>query len=229
VPSTAHSYTATYTLTQPPSGLVGAWGFNEGSGTTMADVSGNGNTARFANGVSWVAGRYGSAVSLDGVDDYLPVPNSASLDVSGSALTLSAWLNPASISGDSVVLGKFWNLTMSSPYYQYGLELDGGTVPHFYVGTAGGLTGAAMGSALPHGQWSHLAVVFNGTQAQFYVNGTLVATRPLTASITAQGNQLRIGADANTQQFYKSAIDDLRIYKRALTASEVQADMNTGL
>jgi glucose/arabinose dehydrogenase/PKD repeat protein/fibronectin type 3 domain-containing protein len=229
VPGASQSYTATYTLTQPPSGLVGAWGFNEGSGATTADASGNSNTASLVNGPSWVAGKHSNAVSLDGVNDYLPVPNSPSLDVSGNALTLSAWLNPASISGDSVVLGKFWGLTMSSPFYQYGFELDEGTMPDFYVGTAAGPTVGSMGSALLLGQWTHVAVVFNGTQAQFYVNGALVATRPVGASITARGNQLRIGADANTQQFYKGTIDDLRIYKRALTASEVQADLNTGL
>jgi hypothetical protein len=228
VPASSQSYTATYTLAQQPSTLAGAWGFNDGIGGTATDASGNGNTANLANGPSWVAGKHGGAVSLDGVNDYLSVPNSASLDISGSALTLSAWLNPAAISGDSVFLGKFWNATMASPFYQYGLELDGGTVPHFYIGTTGGLTGGA-GSALPLGQWSHVAIVFNGTQALFYVNGTLAATRAVTASITARGNQLRIGADANTQQFYKGAIDDLRIYKRALTASEVQADMNNGL
>jgi hypothetical protein len=44
-----------------------------------------------------------------------------------------------------VVLGKFWSPTMSLPFYEYGLELDGGTVPHFYVGTAAALTGGAMG------------------------------------------------------------------------------------
>jgi len=228
VPALPQSYSATYTLVQQPSTLAGAWGFNDGIGGTAADASGNGNTANLTNGPSWVAGKHGGAVSLDGVNDYLSVPNSASLDVSGSALTLSAWLNPAAISGDSVFLGKFWNATMASPFYQYGLELDGGTVPHFYIGTTGGLTGGA-GTALPLGQWSHVAIVFNGTQALFYVNGTLAATRAVTASITARGNQLRIGADANTQQFYKGAIDDLRIYKRALTASEVQADMNNGL
>jgi glucose/arabinose dehydrogenase/chitodextrinase len=228
VPSASQSYTASYTVTQPSS-LVGAWGFNEASGATAADASGNGNAAALTNGPAWVAGKHGNAVSLDGVNDYLSVPNSASLDVSGNALTLSAWLNPASTSRDSVFLGKFWASSMTSPFYQYGIELDGGTVPHFYVGTTGGLTGGSLGSALPLGQWSHVAIVFNGTQAQFYVNGALVATRPVSASITARGNQLRIGADANTQQFYKGAIDDLRIYKRVLTASEVQADMDTGL
>ena len=126
------------------------------------------------------------------------------------------------------MLGKFWGPTMTSPFYQYGLELNGGTTPHFYVGTSGGFRDGSLGSGLPLGQWSHVAVTFNGTQAQFYVNGALVATRAVAASMTARGNLLRIGADANTQQFYKGSIDDLRIYRRTLTASEVQADMNAG-
>jgi PKD repeat protein len=214
-PSTAQSFTANYTLAQQPSGLVGAWGFNEGSGTTAVDASGNGNIANTVNGPSWVAGKHGNAVSLDGVDDYLTVLNSSSLDVAGSALTLSAWVNPAAISHDSILVGKFWSATMSNPFYQYGVELDGGVVPHFYVGTGGGV--------------SHLAVVFNGTQAQFYLNGVLMGTSAVNASITARGNALRIGADANTQQFFKGLIDDLRIYNRALTAAEVQGDMNAGL
>ena len=50
VPSTGQSYTATYTAAAPPSGLAGAWGFSEGSGTTTADASGNGNTATLLNG-----------------------------------------------------------------------------------------------------------------------------------------------------------------------------------
>ena len=67
---------------------------------------------------------------------------------------------------------------MTSPYYQYGMELDGGVTPHFYIGTAAGLTGASMGTPLAVSQWSHLAIVFNGSQAQFYVNGNLVSSQP---------------------------------------------------
>ena len=139
------------------------------------------------------------------------------------------WINPGSISGDLVVLGKFWNAGMTSPYYQYGLELDGGTTPHIYFGTAGGLTGASMGSPLALGQWSHLAIVFNGSQALFYVNGALVTSKPLTASLTARGRLLRIGADADPWQFFRGILDNVRIYNRTLTASEVQTDMNAGL
>jgi hypothetical protein len=53
---------------------------------------------------------------------------------------VSAWLNPVSISADSVVLGKFWGSTMTSPFSQDGLELrSGGTIPVFEVGTTGGV------------------------------------------------------------------------------------------
>ena len=99
------------------------------------------------NGPTWVAGKYGNGLSFDGANDNLTVPNSASLNISGSALTLSMWINPATITGDSVVLGKFWNAGMTSPYYQYALELSGGR-PHLYIGTATGLVGAFMDSAL---------------------------------------------------------------------------------
>ena len=86
-----------------------------------------------------------------------------------------------------------------------------------------------MDTPLALDQWSHLAIVFNGSQAQFYVNGTLVSSKPLAASITARGRLLRIGADADPWQFYKGMLDNVRIYNRTLTGLEVQTDMNTGL
>ena len=88
------------------------------------------------------------------------------------------------------MLGKLWNAGMTSPYYQYALELSGGR-PYLYIGTASGLAGAVMDSALALNQWSHVAVVFNGTQAQFYVNGTSTGTKPLTATITARGQLMQ--------------------------------------
>jgi hypothetical protein len=211
-----------------PAGLVAGWSFSEASGTSALDSSGNNNTATLNNGVSRGAGKYGGGLTLDGVNDYLSVANSPSLDISGTGLTLSMWINPQSLSGgDSVVLGKFWGTTMASPYYQYGMELDGGRYPRFYVGTSTGAKSAGMGSALALNQWSHLAVVFNGTQVQFYVNGTVVSTVALSASITARGNGMKVGADASISQFFKGSLDELRIYNRALSSQEVQTDMNT--
>jgi Concanavalin A-like lectin/glucanases superfamily len=156
------------------------------------------------------------------------VPNSPSLNFSGNAMTLSMWINPGTISGDSAVLGKFWNTNMTSPYYQYGLELSGGK-PQFHIGTSTGLMGAGMDTALALNQWTHLAVVFNGLSAQFYVNGTMVSSKSLVASITARGMTLRMGADASAGQFYKGLLDNVRVYNRALSGTEVTTDMNSGL
>ena len=211
-------------------GLAVAYAFDETSGTTAADATSHAIVATLINGPTWTTGQHGNAVNLDGINDYLTVPNSPSLDISGIGLTQSMWINPQALSGgDSVVLGKFWNPTMTSPYYQYGLELAGGTVPVFYIGTTGGPLSASMGSALPLNQWSYLAVVFDGSQAQFYVNGALITTASLPATITARGNPLQLGADNNLAQFFKGSLDDVRIYDRFLTQAEIQTDMVTSL
>ena len=88
---------------------------------------------------------------------------------------------------------------MTSPFYQYGLELRRRKHSPLLIGTAGGLAGASMGSPLTLGQWSHLAIVFNGTQARFYVNGNLVSSPSLSASISARDSLLYMAADTSAQ------------------------------
>ena len=171
-------------------GLVAAYSFDEGTGTTANDSSGQGNTATLVNGVAWVPGQHNKAASFDGVNDYITIPNSTSTNISGTALTLSMWINPQPLaSGDSVVIGKFWNTTMTSPYYQYGLELGGGNRTDFFVGTSSGPKIASGGTTLPYNTWTYLAITFDGAQVRTYVNGTLVNTQALSATITARGNR----------------------------------------
>jgi glucose/arabinose dehydrogenase/chitodextrinase len=225
--NTADSLPVTVTVSNTQiAGLVAAYSFDDGTGTTANDFSGQGNTATLINGVAWVTGQHGKAVSFDGVNDYITIPNSTSTNISGNALTLSMWINPQPLaSGDSVVIGKFWNTTQSSPYYQYGLELGGGNTTDFYVGTTSGPRAALGGAILPYNQWSYLAITFDGGQVKTYVNGALVNTQALSASITARGNPMNIGADASVAQFNKGLLDDLRIYSRVLTQPQIQADM----
>ena len=76
-----------------PTGLVGAWGFSEGTGTTTADASGNGNVGTIT-GATWsTQGRYGNALSFNGTNSLVRVASAASLNL-GSAMTLSAWIRP---------------------------------------------------------------------------------------------------------------------------------------
>jgi glucose/arabinose dehydrogenase/PKD repeat protein len=218
--TTSSSVTVTVDNAQT-AGLVASWSFEEASGTLANDSSGNGNTATLVNGVARTPGRSGNGLTFDGIDDYLSVPNSPSLDISGTGLTLRMSINPQATGADSAVLSKSWGTTMTSPFYQYGVELAGGTVPNFIIGTSSGVLAASMGRALVTNQWSDLAITFDGSQVQFYVNGDPVSAVLMLGSITARGTSLHVGADATPSQNFKGSLDEVRIYRRALTTAEL--------
>ncbi|MFQ6057165.1 MAG: hypothetical protein ACE5J9_05430 [Methanosarcinales archaeon] len=67
-------------------GTVGYWHFEEGSGNVAVDSSGLGNNGTIY-GATWTTGKVGGALSFDGVDDYVEVPDSVSLDISGNQIT----------------------------------------------------------------------------------------------------------------------------------------------
>src|SRR5262249_55893677 len=111
--SEASAWFANAASSVAPSGLVAYWKFDEGSGTTVSDSSGNSNTGTLVNGPLWTAGRVGNALYFDGIDDNITVPDSNSLDLSGS-FTLSAWVNPASTFTDFRSI-----LAKNDKYYLY--------------------------------------------------------------------------------------------------------------
>src|SRR5262249_52168566 len=126
-----------------PLGLVAAYGFNEGTGTTTSDYSGNGNNGTLINGPVFVAGKNGNALSFDGVNDYVLVPNSSSLDISGTKIAVSLWVNIVNGTTDYVIFGKPWvENSMVYPYHQYALEFDGNggkTFDFYFADTTGTL------------------------------------------------------------------------------------------
>ena len=77
--------------------------------------------------------------------------------------------------------------------------------------------------------WVHLAVTYNGSALILYVNGSQAATRAITGSIVTSSQALRIGGSALWGEYFAGRIDEVRIYNRALTASEIQTDMNTAV
>src|SRR5205823_14811920 len=80
---------------------------------------------------------------------------------------------------------------------------------------------------LTMGSWTHLAETYDGANLRFYVNGTLVTSTPMSGSMLVSGKALRIGGNRVWGEWFKGNIDDVRVYNRALSAGEIQSDMNT--
>ena len=94
-------YTNVADATTPagPSGLVAAYGFDEGSGTTVTDASGNGNNGTITNATWSTAGKFGKALQFNGSNALVTIPDAASLRLT-TAMTLEAWVNPSTVNAN---------------------------------------------------------------------------------------------------------------------------------
>jgi uncharacterized protein (TIGR03437 family) len=204
-----------------PSGLVAQYRFDEGSGTVAVDSSGNGNHGTISNGAWRSAGRYGSALWFNGSTSRVNIPDAPSLDLT-TGMTFEAWIRPSSLSSYRTVVMK---------------EQPGGLVYALFANTdsnrpsaniyVGQETDTRGPRKLKLNSWSHLAATYDGKVLRLYVNGTQVSSRALAGSVATSAGALRIGGNAVWGEYFSGMIDEVRIYNRALTGSEIQADMNS--
>jgi hypothetical protein len=206
----------------PPAGTapVGAWGFDETSGTGVTDGSGRGNNGTIAGAVRTTAGRFGSALTFDGVNDWVTVPDSGPLDLSTRA-TVEAWVFPTA-------LGNAWRTVLIKEQpgqLVYALYANNDALrPSGHLFTTGDLY--ANGSAqLPANAWSHLAMTWDGATQRLYVNGNQVATRAVSGTLVNSAGALRFGGNGVWSEWFAGRLDEIRIYDRTLTQAELQADM----
>ncbi|HEX4814955.1 MAG TPA: LamG-like jellyroll fold domain-containing protein [Nonomuraea sp.] len=213
----------TGTDTPPPvPGLVAAYGMNEGSGTAVSDSSGQNNSGT-GSSTTWANGKYGKALSFNGTSSWVTVPHAASLRLT-TGMTLSAWVNPASVSGWSPVVGK----ELSDEAMSYTLYASNGSAPSGWVQTDPVTSWTVRGtSPLPVGTWSHVAVSYDGAALRLFVNGQQAGLTALSGSLYDDGSPLRIGGNAAWGEYFRGLIDEVRVYNHAQTAAQIQADMNT--
>jgi len=204
-------------------GLVAAYGFEEGSGTTVDDSSGNGNNGT-VSGATWTTnGRFGSALSF-GAGALVTVSNSPSIDLT-TGMTLEAWVYPTSLNGSwmNVIFKSNGNPGSQNPSYVLQGSTPTGLTPSLFISSAP--SNLATPSALPVNAWSHLAATYDGTTMTLYVNGAPLASQSASGAMTVSTDALTIGGNAFSGQNWVGLIDEIRIYNRALTQSEIQADM----
>ncbi len=198
--------------------VVGAWSFDEGSGSVAHDASGNGNDATIY-GATWVDGKFGKALNFDGVNDYV-IKNPFS-DFPSTEITAEFWMK----SSDTVNRGTPISYAASSSDNEFLIYNYQGF--RIYRGSNYKITGVSAND----GSWHHIVVTWRGSDGQIKVykdgvqvySGTLASGTTITdgGSFVIAQEQDSVGNDFESTQAFKGIMDEVRIYNRSLTQEEI--------
>ena len=208
------------------SNLVAHWKFDENTGTSAADSSGNSNTGTIS-GATWnSSGVEGSCLDFDGVFDYVSIVNSASLQISGD-ITISAWVNADSISGQHCIVGH--GPTSSSVQNTYLFAWLSSWLGGSHQSGNDEYASASISSG-DVGSWVHIAIVYDDEDWFLYRNGTQIDSHEAEdqGAVNVSSSRWAIGAASSlSARFFDGLIDEVRIYGRALSSSDVTEIYNT--
>lgn len=207
----------------PVADPVAYWKFDENTGASAANFFGNGNTA-FLNNTKWIAGKVNSAVSFNGTTSYAKAANSPSLNITGP-ITLEAWVKPAKLATAYII--KKASLD-SVNGYELSLSETGKAFFRLNQKTSRDAYKLESISSYPTSgaTWIHIAGVYNGFRMKIYIDGRLEKTIAGPLSIASNTDALEIGGFDNSE-YFSGGIDEIKIYNRALSDSEVLADYNS--
>jgi hypothetical protein len=198
-----------------------SWWPGDGNANDMAD----GNSGILMNGAGFADGKVASAFSLDGVDDFVTVPDAANLDVTGQ-ITIDAWVKPSRSH-----LGPIVDKWGANDGYSLTFRGDMGGVVQGRIGTRTGFPVVNSNRPIPVNQFSHVAMTYDGHTLRIFVNGVLAGTKSIIASIASNDEGLRIGRNKPTARFkyfFAGLIDEVEIFNRALSEEEIKAIYDAG-
>ncbi len=202
-----------------PAKLVGYWSFDEGTGQSAGDSSGNGFDGKI-HGAQWCDGHKGKALRFDGNDDYIDCGTSTKFNLT-KALTIEAWVFPENpihhgltIVAKGYRYGGNYNLRMGTPWDRSKLMLETGPWRTHEV-------------PIPFQKWHHVVGVCDGQRVGIFVDGKLVSQRPFVSYLKVNNTPLTIGkcigapAGSNPKlapagELFKGIIDEVRIYDGVL-------------
>ncbi|MCL4400013.1 LamG domain-containing protein [Patescibacteria group bacterium] len=193
-------------------GLGGRWGFDESTGSIAYDTSGNGD-----NGNIIGAARASSTCKISSClvfttnSTYVSIPTNPYVHPT-SSISVAAWVNMATSTGtfDAVVIPSSDDYYLQAQWPKW----------RFYVYNQSGVYKDVFSiNPITLNQWYFLVGTYDGTNVALYVNGVLQGVNPQSGSIRNSNGNLLI---SGTGRYFNGQIDDVRIYDRALSASEVK-------
>ncbi|MHC4701830.1 MAG: LamG-like jellyroll fold domain-containing protein [Planctomycetota bacterium] len=213
-----------------PETLLGAWLFDEGTGSTTADVSGNGNDGTLVGGPAWVAGQFGNALEFDGSSSYVDCGNAEALNV--GVFSVSFWLNlPSSTQGWNHIVSRGQHYGGSPGAENWGVMMTSGAQRILFE-TYNDTAKSGIRVDTTAGEWHHIVATFDGDMRQLYHDGALADSGPQAGMLLDQGRPLFIGAQSRTSgpsDYFAGSIDDVGYFSVVLGPEDVLTLMNDGL
>ncbi len=167
----------------------------------------------------WGAGKINNAAIFDGVDNYIEIPDSSANSPTGK-ITVSGWFK----------FDKFTNAGLIWKGYNYALWSTSSIITFGVWNVSGNYSRASFNvDLLKNGEWNHIVGVFNGKKSFIYLNGRRVGTigENLSGGIKDKAGNLWIGrrqGGNSSLGFFDGAIDDVKIWNKALTSAEIKAE-----
>ena len=200
-------------------GLIACWHFDEGDNEIAHDDSDNNNDG-IIYGATWTAGISGFGLELDGINDYVSIPDNNNLDITDN-ITIEAWIYPYSMPWIAPLISKGTN----SSNYGYYLAVGQYYYGHLSFKLHSTDTKALWldsGYPLETRQWHYIAVVRAGTTAMIYIDGKINNADSYFASYIRTNNlPLELGTYNDYSEFFHGILDEVSIYNYALNASEI--------
>lgn len=213
------------------SGILGYWKFEESSGTTAFDETGNSNDGTYVSSPTIVTGKVGSCRSYNGINQYVDCGDAG---ISGTSYSVSAWIITNSVAVNRVIVGY---RTDNQGNVTNLIQLDQNNADARFLvrDNSSNIANASASSVLSVSTWYHLVGVRNGNNLTLYVDGQQAATASQTFGTQILNRLIVSGfwndVNAQVENEFNGKIDEVIIHERSLTALEAEMLYNndTGL
>jgi len=208
-------------------GLVGYWGFGEGGGSVVRDLTGQSANGAWAGTLTniWGPGAHGPGGVFDGTTNSVTIGQPAALNITGP-LSLACWVNPTALSSgatsglvtrDQFTTTRAWSLQLLP-------SGSGGNFRIQVVGATSGIKSVSSNAGATLGVWQHVVGLWDGATVWIYVNGVRqTASTPLTdGALASVAWDVALGrATGLAGTFLSGRLDEVGIWRRALTSAEI--------